>query len=175
VNDGNSPRTRDIEWLLSRHPRSVGLARALLRETARAWQIPQDTTDTAVLLLSELMTNACRHARVPAGRKVSAHAVLLDGTLRIEVSDASNEMPKARLASDDDESGRGLALVEALADSWDVRPRPYGIGKTVWFTLRIPAPPKPSPPPNPLTVTSDSSDSSDSSERMRSKSAIQLR
>ncbi|WP_371527520.1 hypothetical protein OG302_16660 [Streptomyces sp. NBC_01283] len=81
-------------------PRSVGRARSLLSEQARAWKVPDDVADTAVLLLSELMTNAVRHGRVPAGR--------------------------------------GLALVELLADAWGSCPRPYGIGKTVWIELVLP-------------------------------------
>ncbi|GAA1902546.1 hypothetical protein GCM10009837_27280 [Streptomyces durmitorensis] len=100
-----SPLPREIAWRLPRGPRSVGRARSLLAEQARAWKVPNDVADTAVLLLSELMTNAVRHGRVPAGP--------------------------------DDESGRGLALVELLADAWGSHPRPYGIGKTVWIELAL--------------------------------------
>ncbi|MDH6575730.1 ATP-binding protein [Kitasatospora sp. MAP5-34] len=126
-----------IEWLLARHARSVGRSRTLLRLQARSWGVPDETTETAVLLLSELMTNACRHARVPPGRLIGTRCVLLDRVLRIEVSDASDDLPQPRSASPDDESGRGLALVAALADVWGAHPRECGIGKTVWCELTI--------------------------------------
>lgn len=126
----------DVEWRLPRHNRSVGRARGLLREQARAWRQPEDTVETAVLLVSELVTNACRHARTPAGREIGIRCALRDGTLRVEVSDASDLLPRSRDASAEDESGRGLALVTALADAWDAHPRSCGIGKTVWFELK---------------------------------------
>ncbi|MFD7228671.1 ATP-binding protein [Streptomyces sp. NPDC059881] len=124
-----------IEWRLPRSPRSAGRARAFLVGQAREWKLPDDTTETAVLLLSELVTNACRHARVSPGREVWTRCVLRDGVLRIEVSDASDVLPCPRSAAPDDESGRGLALVEALADAWGAYPRECGIGKTVWFEV----------------------------------------
>ncbi|MFE0625427.1 ATP-binding protein [Streptomyces sp. NPDC058864] len=132
--------TPPAEWWFSRHPRSVGRARARLREQAVAWGLPAEATDTAVLLLSELMGNAVRHARVPPDRSIAARAVLVPGILRVEVCDACDDPPVPRQASATDESGRGLALVEMLADAWNVQPRPYGIGKTVWFELRVTKP-----------------------------------
>ncbi|MCX4819012.1 ATP-binding protein [Streptomyces sp. NBC_01142] len=131
----NEHKDQHIEWQLPRTPRSVGRARALLAAQARDWKIPDDVADTAVLLLSELMTNACRHARVPAGRAVRAAVSLVGDVLRVEVHDASDALPQPRSAAPDDESGRGLTLVAALADDWGVGPRPYGIGKVVWFEL----------------------------------------
>ncbi|MFI8997143.1 ATP-binding protein [Streptomyces sp. NPDC053542] len=130
---------QDIEWRLARSARSVGRARTLLAAQARAWKVPDEIADTAVLLLSELMTNACRHARVSPGRELRARALVRADTLRIEVSDASSAQPQQRDAGPGDESGRGLALVAALADAWGTEPRPHGIGKTVWCELRIPA------------------------------------
>ncbi len=127
----------DIEWRLPRHPRSVGRARTLLREQVRTWQIPEAQAEVAVLLLSELVTNACRHARVSPGREVRARCVVRDEKLRVEVSDASEVMPQPRQATAEDESGRGLALIAALAAAWDAHPRACGIGKTVWFELKL--------------------------------------
>ncbi|MFI9099773.1 ATP-binding protein [Streptomyces fildesensis] len=143
MNVGTSPVTRpgclpqDIEWRLPSHPRSVGRARTLLRHQVSSWRVPEDAADTAVLLLSELMTNACRHGHASPGREISARCLLSDTTLRVEVSDAGNELPRLRRSSPDDESGRGLALVAALADTWNTDPRPCGIGKTVWFELTL--------------------------------------
>jgi len=127
----------DIEWRLPRHPRSVGRARALLRKQARTWQVPEAQAEVAVLLISELVTNACRHARVSPGREVRARCVVRDRKLRVEVSDASEVMPQPRQATAEDESGRGLELIAALADAWDAHPRACGIGKTVWFELKL--------------------------------------
>lgn len=131
---------RDIEWRLPRHARSVGRARTLLREQATSWKLPDEVTDTAVLLLSELMTNAYRHAKVSAGREIRARCILEEDRLRISVMDANDTLPTPRDASPDDESGRGLTLVATLADKWGTEPRPFGIGKTVWFELQAPHP-----------------------------------
>ncbi|WP_269853669.1 ATP-binding protein [Streptomyces sp. RPT161] len=127
----------DVERRFPRHSRSVGRARKWLRQQVGSWAIPDETAQTALLLLSELMTNACRHARVPPGRQIGVRCVRTADTLRIEVSDANNDWPRPRQASARDCSGRGLTLVAILASAWAVQPRPYGIGKTVWFELPV--------------------------------------
>ncbi|MEV2216252.1 ATP-binding protein [Streptomyces sp. NPDC050997] len=126
---------KDIEWRLPRHARSVSRARALFREQAVSWGLPQDVTDTTELLLSELMTNAYRHAKVPADREIWARCVVTEDRVRVTVTDANATLPTPSAASSDDESGRGLALVATLADNWGAAPREHGIGKTVWFEL----------------------------------------
>ncbi|GAB2962774.1 hypothetical protein GCM10023080_024210 [Streptomyces pseudoechinosporeus] len=127
--------TQDVEWQLPRHARSVGRARTLLRDQATAWKLPDELTETAVLLLSELMTNAYRHAKVTPGRQIRTRCVLDAGHLCVSVTDANDTLPTLREAAPDDESGRGLPLVATLADDWGAEPRNGGIGKTVWFTL----------------------------------------
>ncbi|AZP19883.1 ATP-binding protein [Streptomyces aquilus] len=127
-----------VEWQLPRHPRSVGRARELLRQRAADWKLPDEVTDTAVLLLSELMTNAYRHARVSPGREIRVRCVLGDDRrLRVSVSDADETMPTFRNPSPEDESGRGLILLTLLADQWGTEPRPHGVGKTIWFSLDL--------------------------------------
>ncbi|MEV0689937.1 ATP-binding protein [Streptomyces sp. NPDC050388] len=101
------------------------------------WRLPQDVTDTAELLLSELMTNAHRHAKVPAGREIRARCELTDNRLRITVTDADETLPTPATACPDDESDRGLTLVETLADDWDAELRESGVGKTVWFEVAL--------------------------------------
>ncbi|MET9496346.1 ATP-binding protein [Streptomyces sp. NPDC006552] len=133
---------QDIEWRLPRHARSVGRVRELFREQAASWALPDDVTDTAELLLSELTTNAYRHAKAPAGREIWARAVLTgeaDRSLRLLVTDAGEPFAGAapEAPAPDAESGRGLVLVEALADAWGSGPRPRGPGKTVWCELRL--------------------------------------
>jgi anti-sigma regulatory factor (Ser/Thr protein kinase) len=132
---------RDIEWRLPRHARSVSKARALFREQAASWGLPQEVTDTAELLLSELMTNAYRHARVPASREIWARCVVAEDRVRVTVTDANDTLPIPGTASPDAESGRGLALVAALADDWGAERRGCGIGKDVWFELVLAAGP----------------------------------
>ncbi|GAA2119308.1 ATP-binding protein [Streptomyces synnematoformans] len=125
--------------LFARHPKSPGRARDVLRIQLARWQVDSRTAETAVLLLSELVTNAVRHGRVPPGRRVGTRFTLDTGALRIEVADANNDLPLPRIAGVDDESGRGLALVDALADDWGTYRRPNGIGKCVWVRLRLPS------------------------------------
>ncbi|MGP3981969.1 ATP-binding protein [Streptomyces sp. KR80] len=115
----------------------MGKARTFLREQACSWKIPDETAETAVLLLSELVTNACKHARVSPGREIWARCLLVEDRMRVEVSDASGDLPRPRQVSPEDESGRGLTLVAALANDWGAHSRPCGIGKTVWFELRL--------------------------------------
>ncbi|MCC9307596.1 ATP-binding protein [Kitasatospora sp. RB6PN24] len=136
----SSPLTTTVSFS-PRAPRGVGRARHTFRADADAWGLPEDATGTAELLLSELLTNACRHAKYPPGRDVSATWTLTPaaGLLRIEVSDANRRLPEPRPAGADDESGRGLELLAALATTWGADVRPYGIGKTVWAELKLPA------------------------------------
>ncbi len=109
-------------------PSSVPEGRRFLLRTLRAWGLTA-LADTALLLSSELMTNAVRHARGPLTLRVWYSA----RELGVEVVDGSTPRPRARLADTAEENGRGLMLVEALADAWGTRPG--AVGKTVWFTL----------------------------------------
>jgi len=92
--------------------------------------------DAAELVLSELITNAIRHACTPRDRLIETrYERLPDGGLRIEVHDAGDGVPLMQRPSGDDESGRGLALVDALTDRrWGVSSR-IGVGKSVWARL----------------------------------------
>ncbi|MFZ3596463.1 ATP-binding protein [Streptomyces sp. BH104] len=128
---------QDIEWRFPRHARSVGRARLLFREQAASWGLPPETTETAELLLSELMTNAYRHAKVPPGREIWARAILSADGLRVQVTDASTVLPALRTPSPGEESGRGLTLVTLLAEAWGAEAREGGVGKVVWFELGL--------------------------------------
>jgi anti-sigma regulatory factor (Ser/Thr protein kinase) len=118
----------------------VGAARRTVRQKLIAWGLSADLVDTAVLVLSELTTNALRHAHSAPGREIGVHVALSADCLRIEVSDAGTGHPRPRTAHADDESGRGLALVAALTTRHGVRPRAGGIGTTVWAEVDIAGP-----------------------------------
>ncbi|MFE9608544.1 ATP-binding protein [Streptomyces sp. NPDC006012] len=128
---------KDIELRLPHHARSVARARALFREQAASWGLPQDVMDTAELLLSELVTNAYRHAKVPAGREIRVRCVVTEDRIRVTVTDTNDTLPTPGTASSEDESGRGLTLVAALADDWGAERGECGVGKEVWFELTL--------------------------------------
>ncbi len=115
-------------------PREVGRARRALARALGGWGWSGEGVDVAVLLTSELVTNAIRHGGAP----VRLSAGLLQATvLRVEVQDPTDHAVSVRETADDDEDGRGLQLVEVLSDAWGWRPVPSG-GKRVWFELGTP-------------------------------------
>jgi anti-sigma regulatory factor (Ser/Thr protein kinase) len=109
--------------------RAVPEARRALRELLGQWG-KQGQSDVAELLTSELVTNAIVH---------TDHDAVLTATvgprgLRVEVRDFVARRPRLRVpVADDGTNGRGLFLVQSLADAWGVRP--HGVGKAVWFEL----------------------------------------
>ena len=109
-------------------PGSAAAARALVRRTL-APECPPDLVDVVALLVSELVANAVVHARTPVRVAMTSGPV----AVRVEVSDQSPEAPRVRDVAPDDVSGRGLQMVEALADAWGVEPD--GAGKTIWFEV----------------------------------------
>ncbi|MFC4031102.1 ATP-binding protein [Streptomyces polygonati] len=92
-----------------------------------------DTADDVVLAVSELITNAHVHAHS------DAHVVLVwDGRcLRVSVGDSSGQLPAAREPDDERTSGRGMALIEALADEWESHARPDGKTVTAAFSFEL--------------------------------------
>lgn len=120
----------------TRHPRCVGLARTELQQALCRWGLGV-IEDSALLILSELVTNAVVHARVPRERQIETRFEREDKGVRIEVHDASDEQPILCPQTADSERGRGLTLVEAMADEWAVSKR-NGPGKVVWAVLRLP-------------------------------------
>lgn len=125
-----SPSARERQADLEPVPASVGLARSLVRESLAGFDV--DARDVALLLTSELVTNAILHARTPIQL-----GVLVDrGRALVCVADRLAESPslRARAHSHDRPGGRGLALVEDLADTWGTTK--YAEGKTVWFVLQ---------------------------------------
>lgn len=127
---GSSPVV--ARW--SRHRSCVGMARRELGTALAGWGL-SELEDSAALVLTELLSNAVRHARV-AGRQIETRFVARPDGLRIEVHDASPDPPEPRTPEPESCGGRGLILVDALADTWGVSER-NGPGKIVWADLSL--------------------------------------
>ncbi|MDH6625243.1 anti-sigma regulatory factor (Ser/Thr protein kinase) [Streptomyces sp. LBL] len=128
--------TRHFDVLLSPTPRGARLARLLATEWLRTWDLSTGLTDIAAHLVAELASNAATHGRL-SGRsfRVALHATA--DVLRIEVTDTrGNALPCPQPPSTEAVSGRGLLLVEALADRWGVDPGPVPC-KTVWAEVDL--------------------------------------
>ncbi|MFH8841480.1 ATP-binding protein [Streptomyces sp. NPDC017868] len=121
------------EAFYRRERRSVPLARDFTRKALADWGL-DGRADDVLVCVSELATNALLHG-VPPGRGYRLHLYLeRPGPLRIEVHDSGDGTPAVREPSD--ELGRGLLLVEALADRWGVGARDPG--KIVWCEFAVP-------------------------------------
>lgn len=114
---------------LARDPQSARAARRFVRD-ALAGADSEDLEETVTLLVSELVTNAVVHG----GSDVEVLVRLMPRTVRVEVMDSSEIALAPRTATNEDVSGRGLALVESLARRWGVD-LVAGAGKTVWFEV----------------------------------------
>jgi anti-sigma regulatory factor (Ser/Thr protein kinase) len=109
-------------------PESVAAAR---RFTIHALGGASDETlELVELLVSELATNAFRHA----GSRFDIAVLQSAGEIRVEVTDYGAGEPNMRQSAAVAEAGRGLRIVDALAASWGFEPL-AGRGKTVWFTI----------------------------------------
>ena len=115
---------------------AAGLARQETREVLSAWQLSH-LEETAVLLVSELVTNAVRHARTAGWLALRLETA--GNGLRIEVHDADSRWPRPATPDTLDESGFGFVLVDALTDKWGVSDT--ALGKAVWAEIGTQAPP----------------------------------
>jgi anti-sigma regulatory factor (Ser/Thr protein kinase) len=124
-------------------PSSPARARTFVAEALRAADRQADA-ELAALLVSETVTNAVLHA----GTDLEVCCRVVGEVVRIEVRDGSSILPGVRHYEDGAMTGRGLALVQALARDWGVDCHPAG--KTVWFELGpVPAGPPAGAPPHP--------------------------
>ena len=116
-------------------------ARELVRALLASWGVHDDAAYDALLVVSELVGNAARHASHPA-----AHVeVTLDPLgLLVAVRDGDEVEPIPRQVDPMDESGRGYMIIEGLAVTWDVEKQPDG--KRVWVLLPDPRAQQPPPP-----------------------------
>ncbi|MGA5819678.1 ATP-binding protein [Kitasatospora sp. NPDC094028] len=127
--DQSSPN----EVRLPSRPESGPVARRLVLSVLQSWELHQHLA-AGELLTSELVSNAIRHA---GGRTIGLFVGRKPGWLRVEVRDSSRSLPCMILAEPRpvNERGRGLKVVDDLADRWgaDLLPR----GKGVWFELKV--------------------------------------
>lgn len=126
---------RSVSLGLEDDARAPGLARRFLRRTLAEWGVEDEPVETAELCLSELVTNAVIHA----GASSELTLTLDDGMLTVAVRDHGGAGAAAHPVEDDDPMrvfGRGLVLVDALADSWGADRDE--VGTTSWFVLDLP-------------------------------------
>jgi anti-sigma regulatory factor (Ser/Thr protein kinase) len=122
-------RVRDLPPV----PACVGDVRRRARAVLTEWDAAAVEPEV-LLLLTELTANVVRHAGTPFDVTLT-----WDGhRVRCEVADGDPTAPRLRSPAPDDPGGRGLHLVDELADRWGVREA--GSGKTVWFELAVPPP-----------------------------------
>lgn len=131
---GTGEQARLLRKQLLRRVESADLTavpevRHALRELLSHWR-ERESAEVAELLTSELVTNALVHTEHGAVVK----ATVADSRLRVEVRDFVDAPPTPNAPTQDDGThGRGLVLVDGLADAWGVRTQ--GLGKMVWFEL----------------------------------------
>ncbi|MEV6132964.1 ATP-binding protein [Streptomyces violaceusniger] len=113
-------------------PQQVSRLRHLGAARLRRWGLV-DCVETAELLISELVTNAVRYGK---GDEVGLSLSHEKGKVRIEVSDGAPGHPAVRRPAPSEESGRGMLIVDALAEDWGTSRD----GKRTWCTLTVPKP-----------------------------------
>ncbi|MFD8424638.1 SpoIIE family protein phosphatase [Streptomyces sp. NPDC059668] len=111
-------------------PEQIADARQQVRELLHDWG-SEDQRDSAVLLVSEILTNVLVHTDDDALLVAEVTGEPGERRIRVEVTDASDDLPHRRRPGELASSGRGLVLVGVLAEAWGVDPR--GEGKTTWF------------------------------------------
>lgn len=121
---------RSARLVLLPQAQAAGAARDFTRTTCTRWGL-RAPLDEALLVVSELVTNAVRHA----GSPLTLHLLARPDHLRVEVEDQAPGLPRMRQSASTDFGGRGLALVEAVSRQWGSSPCPTG--KVVWATLAL--------------------------------------
>lgn len=127
-----TPARRSAMTIAQAEPERVAAARQQLRELLHDWG-DAEQIDSAELMVSEMSTNVLVHTDGDALLVAEVTGERGMRRLRVEVADASDELPHKRRPGEMASSGRGLMLMEMLADLWGVDPR--GEGKSIWFEL----------------------------------------
>ncbi|MGX2995817.1 ATP-binding SpoIIE family protein phosphatase [Streptomyces sp. JNUCC 64] len=127
-----SPARRTRLTVAQAEPQRIGVARQQVRELLHDWA-DREQVDSAVLMVSEMATNVLVHTDGDAVLTAAVTGEPGGRRLRVEVTDSSDDLPHRREPGELASSGRGLVLMELLADEWGVAPR--GEGKSIWFEL----------------------------------------
>lgn len=131
--------------LLPHTPASVAVARRRITADLAAAGVPEASVGDAVLVLSELLSNAIRHARPLPGAIVEVAWRLEPGAIEVAVSDGgAPTRPAPTHAALSALGGRGLDIVEYLSAAWGIQTTEPGL--TVWAVLAAPPGPAPQPP-----------------------------
>ncbi|MEU6928917.1 ATP-binding protein [Streptomyces sp. NPDC046374] len=118
---------------LASEPASAQFARSLVASALQVWEL-EEAEDAALLVMSELVSNAITHAGRGSIRVIVTRQA--EHVVRLAVVDFSRELPRRREAAGDAEDGRGLSIVAALTDNkWGAEPLPWG--KRVWADLMV--------------------------------------
>lgn len=123
---------RSLLAVAQTEPERIAEARRHLRGLLHDWA-SADQVDSAVLLVSEMVTNVLVHTDADALLLAEVGGEPGRRRLRVEVTDAGDDLPHRRRPGELASSGRGLLMIELLADAWGVTPR--GESKTIWFEL----------------------------------------
>ncbi|MER5737327.1 ATP-binding protein [Streptomyces sp. NPDC002262] len=116
-------------------PDAVAVARRLVVAVLARWEMPEDAAERAEVVVSELATNAIRHARMRAGSIRVTVTRAGDDRVQVAVTDLDPRPLVRRQAGPYDEGGRGLDLVAGLSARWGCDYRRWG--KRVWAELAV--------------------------------------
>ncbi|MDX8054013.1 ATP-binding protein [Lentzea sp. BCCO 10_0798] len=119
----------EVRVTLTAEGGSCARARQVVREAAASWELSEDLSDDAQLVVTELVSNGIDHGEGPITLTVSRKA----GGMLVEVRDESPKLPQLRPVDPSSPRGRGMQLVQALSVSWGTTPERGG--KVVWAQL----------------------------------------
>ncbi|MGW4568192.1 ATP-binding protein [Streptomyces sp. NPDC004561] len=124
---------RQVHLHLRSAAAEVARARALVGAALTSWGCPPGVVDDGRLLVSELLANAVKHA---PGTRITLELMQIGDRLLVEVTDGSMAQPVVRQADPQEEQGRGMFLVQAIASAWGAHRDRRG-RKTTWCTLAV--------------------------------------
>jgi anti-sigma regulatory factor (Ser/Thr protein kinase) len=111
--------------------KSIAAARRYVAE--RLSDLEESEIEALTLMVSELATNSVRHAHSGFRLQIETEGLMV----RIEITDLGSGSPQMSSPKVTDPSGRGLRIVDLLADSWGVEATASGAGKSVWFKMAV--------------------------------------
>lgn len=133
--DQFDPAARECALELEAHPYRIQQIRRIVSAQLRYWRL-DPLIDAASTGISELLANVHRHAR--PDKRCAVKLTLVSDRLTVAVSDHDPRLPHPQPMEPTATTGRGLAMVEAMTDSWGTDLLPDDTGKVVWFVLRTP-------------------------------------